>query len=201
MAHLSDMRLPEGIEVGAVYGPEYVTEVAPMTSGKEKRNRTRDALCVGDLSFAPTLEADYPALLRFFRIANGRFNSFCFKDYSDFACALTEGVAVAISATTFQLYKKYAVGSHTELRAIQAPLAAGFVLKHSGTTLTLTSQYTLDAATGIITTAASDYAAGDLTWSGEFDNVVRFDTDRMATNFTAAQVFTWGGIPIKEVPL
>lgn len=200
MAHLSDLRLPEGIETGAVYGPEYLTEVAPMTSGKEARNRTRDALCVGDLSFAPTLEEDYPALLKFFRIANGRFNSFVMRDYSDFEVALTEGVAVAITSTTFQLYKKYAVGSHTELRAIQAPLAAGFVIKNSGTPLTVTTEYVLDAANGIVTIASAP-TAGNLTWSGEFDNVVRFDTDRMATNFTACQVFTWGGIPIKEVPL
>jgi hypothetical protein len=30
---------------------------------------------------------------------------------------------------------------------------------------------------------------------------VRFDTDRMATSADAYEVFTWGGIPIREVRL
>lgn len=197
MAHFNDLRLPEDLEVGAAYGPEYVTDISPSQSGQEKRNRVRDALCVGDLAYAPRLAENYPELLKFFRACNGRWNSFRFKDYTDFAVSLAEGVVRGIDSTHFQLQKKYAAGSHYDLRDIQQPIA-GIVLKNSGGTLTLTTDYTLDTATGIVTTATSK-TAGNLTWSGEFDNAVRFDTDRMATNIAAYEVFTWGGIPIREI--
>lgn len=200
MAHFDDLRLPEDFEVGAVYGPEFETEISPMQSGREKRNRVRDPLCVGDLSYAPRLEADYPELLKFFRLMNGRWNSFRFRDASDYVCAASEGAVIGLTGSTFQLVKVYAVGSHAEQRVIQAPLAAGFVLEESGVALTLTTDYTLDTATGIVTTVAPKTAA-DLTWSGEFDNVVRFDTDRMAARYDANQILSWGGIPIKEVAL
>jgi uncharacterized protein (TIGR02217 family) len=200
MAHFSDLRLPEDLEVGAVYGPEYVTAIAPTQSGRETRNRVRDALCRGDLSFAPRLAENYDELLKFFRACNGKFNSFRFKDYGDFACAITEGVVRGIDTTHFQLQKKYAALSHYDLRDIQQPIATGFVLKDGSTTLTLTTDYTLDSATGIVTTVAT-HTASALTWSGEFDNAVRFDVDKMATSFKAYQVHQWGEISIAEVIL
>lgn len=201
MAHLNSTRFPEQLAAGAVYGPEFVTEIAQVQSGREKRNQVRTkALCVGDVSHAPRLKDDYPQLLKFFRAVNGRFNTFRFKDHTDFECAITEGVVEGIDTTRFQLQKKYATGSLYELRDIQQPIAAGFVLKNSGTPLTLTTDYTVDTATGIVTTM-TPRTAGDLTWSGEFDNAVRFDTDRMATSADANEIFTWGGIPIREVRL
>lgn len=39
-----------------------------------------------------------------------------------------------------------------------------------------------------------------LTWSGDFDVPVRFDTDRMATKTDVVGVYTWDQIPIREVP-
>lgn len=203
MAHLNTIRFPDGIALGVTYGPEFVTEIAAMVSGKEKRNSVRQrALCVGDCSHVPRLEEHYGELLKFFRGMNGRANTFRFKDYTDFEVALTEGVVEEIGddGTSFQLCKKYFVATgFEEVRLIQAPIAAGLVLKDGATTLTYTTDYTVTATGIVATTAPRD--AEDLTWSGEFDNVCRFDTDRMATAIDAARVFSWGGIPIREVRL
>jgi uncharacterized protein (TIGR02217 family) len=202
MPHLNSVRFPDRLASGVVYGPEFVTEIVPTISGREKRNRVRrNALCVGECSHIPTLREDYPDLLRFFRGVNGRFSSWRFKDFTDYECTFADGVLEEIDSTHFQLCKLYEVYSgFDEVRVIQAPIAAGFVLRDGSTTLTLTTDYTLDTATGIVTTP-SPRSAGSLSWSGTFDNVCRFDTDRMAVSAVTANVFTWGGIPIREVRL
>lgn len=200
MAHFNDLLLPFDIELGAVYGPEFDTDVARMRSGREVRNRTRDAICRGDLSYAPRLQADYAELLKIFYACNGKLHSFRFKDWGDFTCALTEGVVAAIDSTHFQLQKSYAHGSHAELRTIQQPIASGFVLKDGATTLTVTTDYTVDTATGIVT-AGGERVAGNLTWSGEFDNAVRFDVDRMPTSWRGFEIQQWSEISIQEVGL
>lgn len=200
MAHLNTVRLPVDLEVGAVYGPEFVTEVVAVQSGLEKRNRVRrNAICRGDISFAPKLAENYKDLITFFRAVNGRFNSWCFKDWSDYQVEITEGVVVGLTTKTFQLAKLYRLVTNVEeIRYIQQPIAAGLVLKYDGSTMS--SGYSVDTATGIVTTVDAKDAA-KFTWSGEFDNAVRFDTDRMATSVTACAVMTWGGIPISEVVL
>jgi uncharacterized protein (TIGR02217 family) len=101
MAHLNTTRFPEQIAVGAVYGPEFATEIVQVQSGREKRNQVRTkALCVGDVSHAPRLKDDFPELLKFFRAVNGRFNSFRFKDFTDYECAISEGVVSGLTSTT-----------------------------------------------------------------------------------------------------
>jgi uncharacterized protein (TIGR02217 family) len=202
MAHLNTVNFPDGLAVGASYGPEFLTEVVQSQSGREKRNRIRrNALCVGDVAHAPRLADDFPELLKFFRAVNGRLNSFRFKDWTDYQCSLAEGAATQLTTTTVQLVKLYVTGSLQEARDIQQPIADGFVLKISGVTKTITTDFTLDTATGIVTSLIGAITAADITWSGEFDNAVRFDTDRMATSVDGYNVFTWGGIPIKEVRL
>lgn len=200
MAHLNTVRLPVDLEVGAVYGPEFITEVVAIQSGQEKRNRVRrNAICKGDISFAPKLAENYKDLITFFRAVNGRFNSWRFKDWSDYEATHAEGVVVGLTARTFQMAKLYRLATNIEeIRYIQQPISAGLVVKYDGSTLS--SGYTVDTATGIITTT-TDKDSAKFTWAGEFDNAVRFDTDRMATSVAACAVMTWGGIPIAEVVL
>lgn len=202
MAHLNTVAFPEGMSRGVVYGPEYDTTVIVVASGREKRNINRPrALCVGECSQAARTDDDYQELTRFFRAMQGRAHTFRLKDWSDYTCEILDGVVHGIDARHFQLCKLYFVAEgFQEIRTIQAPLADGFVLMDGDTVLTPTSHYTLDTATGIATTT-SDRVAANLRWAGLFDNVVRFDTDRMATSAEAYRVFSWGQIPVREVLL
>jgi uncharacterized protein (TIGR02217 family) len=50
MAHLNTTRFPEQIAVGAVYGPEFVTEIVQVQSGREKRNQVRRRPCASATS-------------------------------------------------------------------------------------------------------------------------------------------------------
>ena len=113
----------------------------------------------------------------FFRIAKGRANGFRFKDWSDFDA--TKSSVITLTPTTFQLQKVYTSGSETNSRIITKPVAetihiyVGNQEVNSG----FSPGFTLDEETGIIT--FEDEPGGTVTWTGEFDVPVRFDTDEL----------------------
>lgn len=177
MSFFETPRFPEKISMGASGGPGFSTEVITVESGREKRNaRWSFPQHRWDVSHAVRVQSDLDALRAFFLAMNGKLHGFRFKDWSDYTCLITQGVVAGLTGTTFQLVKRYANGAVSKDRNIVKPLAAGFVLKDSGVTLTLTTDYTLNTVTGVVTTAISRTAA-NLTWSGEFDVPMRFDTD------------------------
>ena len=112
---------------------------------------------------------------------------------------ITEGIAIALTSTTFQLAKKYTSGAQVQSRLIRKPIATGFAILVSGVPPT----YTLDATTGIVTIAAAP-AASAITWSGEFDVPVRYDTDQLDGQIVGRNadglLYTWQSIPLIEDP-
>lgn len=206
MAFIESPRFPDRIAYGAAGGPEFKTEISVAISGREERNSAwaypRHSW---DVSQGINGQADYDALRAFFLIAKGRANSWRFKDWSDYQASHTgdgKGVALGLTTTTFQLVKRYTSGSTTQDRLIRKPIAAGFELKDTGVTLTLTTDYTLDATTGIVTTVVPRTAA-NLTWAGEFDVPMRFDVDRLqgrivSRNAQKGLLYEWSAIPIVE---
>jgi uncharacterized protein (TIGR02217 family) len=109
-----------------------------------------------------------------------------------------------ITSTTFQLAKRYTNGAVSKDRNIIKPIAAGFVLKDTGVTLTLTTDYTLNSTTGVVTTVIPRTAA-NLTWSGEFDVPMRFDTDEFHAEIVdrsgSVLLYALTSVPIVEVLL
>ena len=90
----------------------------------------------------------------------------------------SDGVCTGVTSTTFQLYKRYlhAASGRFKNRKITRPIASGFVIKNSGTTVTA---YTLDTTTGIVTIPAAPTAA-NLTWTGSFYVPVHYLEDTIA---------------------
>lgn len=204
MAFHESPRFLESIAVGAVGGPMFATDVVIVESAKEKRNaRWPYPQQMWDVSHGVKTEVQFEWLRAFFLTKQGKAHGFRFKDFSDFEAALTEGIATGITSTTFQLAKRYSDGVQTLSRPIRKPLASGFVLKDTGVTLVLTTDYTLSATTGIVTTTAPR-TASNLTWSGEFDVPMRFDIDRLqgkiiARHPTLGFVYEWDQIPLVEL--
>ncbi len=179
MAFLESPRMPEKISFGAVGGPGFRTNVVTVGSGFEKRNAEWTKVRYSyDVSQAIKTESDFALVRNHFLAVGGKRDGFRFKDHADFQVATGEGVFLGITSTTFQLQKKYTFGTVNSLRDIKKPIASGFVLRNSGTPLTLTTDYTLDATTGRITTTIPRTAA-NLTWTGQFDVPVRFDNDEL----------------------
>lgn len=201
MAFQETPSFPEPIGYGAVGGPMFRTEIAASSSGRESRNGPwaypRHAW---DVSQGIRSQADFAAVRAFFMVARGRHHGWRFKDWSDFAATHSDGLVLAITSTTFQLIKRYTSGSSTQDRLIQKPKhGAAIEVKVSG----VTTAHTLDTATGIVTIGSAP-AAANVTWSGEFDIPMRFDTDKLdgrivARNPRDGLLHQWDAIPIIEI--
>lgn len=205
MAFFETPRFPEAISYGATGGPSFATEVVTVESGREKRNaRWAFPQHRWDVSHHVRVQSDLDALRAFFLAMNGRLHGFRFKDWSDYQCPITQGVVSGLTGTTFQLVKRYTNGAVSKDRNIVKPIAAGFVLKDTGVTLTLTTDYTLNSTTGVVTTTITRTAA-NLTWSGEFDVPMRFDTDEfraeIADRAGSTLLYAVSSVPVVEVLL
>ena len=204
MSFYESPRFPESISFGARGGPEFATDIVVIESGREKRNqRWSYPRHSWDVSAGVKTQADFETLRAHFMSVAGRTHGFRFKDFSDYTATVAQGFVAGITSTTFQLVKRYTSGAQTRDRRIRKPIAAGFKLYNSAVLLTLTTDYTLDATTGIVTTTAPRTAA-NLTWSGEFDVPMRYDTDRLEGEIVARNLagllYRWSSIKIVEDP-
>jgi uncharacterized protein (TIGR02217 family) len=142
-----------------------------------------------DLSTIQLQRADWQYLQTLHRITGGGHKGFLLEDPVDFSTpstatdSSTSGVVTALSATTFQLYKRYTetVSTLYADRKITRPKATGFALYISGVLKATPADYTLDAATGIVTIAAAP-AASAVTWTGRFYVPVHFQSDMVDWN-------------------
>lgn len=196
MAFLETPRFPEKISFGATGGPTWQTEIAEVDSGYEYANQNwSQARARYTVGHDARREATFEALLVFYMAVKGRANAFRFKDWADFAATSEEGVFSPLTATTFQMYKRYTSGALVYNRKIVKPVSPTISVT-GGTTPTVA--YT----TGIVTVASGTPTA----WAGEFDVPVRFDTDVMQAvilnrSIERGLIQGWQSIQLVEVRL
>jgi len=189
-----DIRFPPDISFDAVGGPGFNTTITSVDSGHEFSNRNwQQERSEYEVSHAARLPAQWQPLVAFFRVVGGRANTFRFKDFVDFEASASEGVFTLLTATTFQMWKRYTFGGSTYDRKITKPVS-GTVTVTGGTTPTV------NYATGVVTVAAGTPTA----WAGQFDVHTRFDIDRMRHNTidrnpTKGLIVGWDSIPLVEV--
>lgn len=184
-----ESRFPEAISYGAVGGPGFKTDVVVVNSGYEQRNAAwQDSRGAWDVSHGLKTQTQLNELIAFFRAMKGRANGFRFKDWADFQVASGEGIFRTLSATTFQMVKRYTFESSTFDRDISKPVNGTLVIT-GGTGVSV------NYATGVVTVSSGTPTA----WTGEFDVPVRFDTDQMKASIDDYNAFTWGQIPVVEI--
>lgn len=175
MAHINT-RLSDHVEIGAVRIEEQEVEISRTDGGNEVRNtRWSQPLLRFEIAF-PTSQRDdsvYLEVRNAYRAAMGMLHSFKFRDWSDYQATDAEFAVSDGVTTTYQLSKPYTFGSETFTRNIQNPVSP-VALKADG--VTISSGYSVDYSTGIVTFTSVPADLAVLTWTGEFDIPVRFDS-------------------------
>lgn len=196
-------RFPTEISYGSKGGPSFRTTVFESEAGFEQRNREwAKARCRYDASYGITDKDNMKAVLDFFYNMGGKATGFRWKDWSDYrivAQNIGTGNGVAL---TFQIIKTYIVGAQTYTREIKKPVAhadSPFTVTVGGTPLTYTTDYTVDATTGIITFTSPPADLAAIAVTCQFDVPVRFDTDEMMITLEAFEQQVWDAIPIVEI--
>lgn len=187
-------RFPDDISYGSRGGPAYNTTVIVVDSGAESRNqRWSYPRHEYDVAYGVNTLARLEELLEFFHVVAGRAIGFRYKDWMDYkSCGRADTVAATDCALgtgdgvedEYQLVKLYTQGAYTRTRKILKPVSGTVRVAVAGVEKALTTQFTVAAATGIITfTAGNIPTAGQAVTAGyEFDVPVRFDTDRLSIN-------------------
>src|ERR1035437_25623 len=172
-----NIRLPVEIEQGSKGGPLFQTSIVELSSGNEQRNE--DWIFprqVWDIGYGVQNQSDYNACRDFFYARHGRSHGFLFKDWSDYSVTgqlLGTGDA---AIRVFMLIKTYEAGSYSFTRRITRPVTASLVVKVSGVTQTINTDYIFGAG-GWIRFATAPTGGATITADFEFDVPMRFDVD------------------------
>jgi uncharacterized protein (TIGR02217 family) len=163
-----------------VGGPLFSTTVVVVNSGRESRNADWPTpLGRWELGERPMMPGDLMTIKNFFNARQGRAQGFRFKDWMDYKDEGGGVLVPIVGGTGYQMYKKYPSGPNFNSRKISKPIA-GTVKVYSGGTLQTGAS--VDTTTGIVT----GVSGSNLTWTGEFDVPVRFDTDQLKAEFIGA---------------
>lgn len=203
-------RLPEGIERGSGFGPSFRNVIQEAISGNEQRYaQWTKCRGVGDLSYGLQSSSDalgdFAAILALWRAHFGSLYPFRFRDWGDYTATDDLFGTGDGTTTAFQLSRTYdpslillgTAGSLFYVRDIVL-LASTPTIKINDTTKTVTTDYTV-SDTGLVTFTSAPGIGDLLTWSGEFDVPVRFDTDQLPVILNDSDLASIQSIPIKEV--
>lgn len=165
-------RLLEGVAYGTSYGTGFRTSVKALRSGRERRNAQWSAPR-GSFSvvYKSLKEADHERVLSAFQACMGRLHSFRLQDLTDYkANQMPIGIGTG-GAQVLQLVRRYGFGQAGIDVPVTKPVVGTVQVYADGQDLASSVDYdngtvTLTAAVGAV-----------LTWSGEYDKVVRFDDD------------------------
>lgn len=170
---------------GYTADPNYSVTHVQRAGGRERSNLNwSEALRRFNFAVGPREEEFISELIEFYHAVGGPAGRFRFKDHSDFlSCRINEDVtpldqplvaSVDVSPEGYQLTKRYTAGALTRDRRIQKPLGSTIRIADGGVEKTPTVDFSVDTTIGVV--YLNFVPAGALTWGGEFDVPVRFES-------------------------
>jgi uncharacterized protein (TIGR02217 family) len=181
---------------------EYKTTILQGDNGSEDRNVDWDDPRLWfDIGTGVKTTADLLILIKFFRARKGAGRGFLVKDWSDYqATGEVIGTRTGTGAQTFQLIKTYTDAGNSEIREIYKPKSGTVTVYDNSTPLVVTTDYTLDYTTGILTILSGRVTAGHvITATFQFFVPVRFAEDKLKTELILYRISN--GLGSTTVPL
>jgi len=211
MSGFHEVRFPTGVARGARGGPERLTQVVTLASGREVRNsRWAHSRRRYDAGFGiRTLDA-LAEVVAFFEERRGRLYGFRWRDQLDWkSCAPSAAPAASDqqigvgdgAMRVFQLCKLYG-GLHAPyVRRITKPVAGTVLIAVDGVVRAQPTAVSCDHTTGLVTFAVGHAPpAGTVVSAGfSFDIPVRFDIDAIEVDLSAFEAGDIPKIPIVEI--
>jgi len=206
-----EIRFPLDIALGASGGPERRTEIVTLGSGREERN-TPWAMSRRRFNAGLGLRKldDVHTLIAFFEARRGRLHGFRWRDRADWkSCPPSAAVTASDQVIgtgdgecrDFRLVKTYFSGGASYTREIVKPVAGSIFVEVSGAPMEEGNDFTLDAASGIISFTLPPASDAVVKAGFEFDVPVRFDTDFLDINLAAFEAGSIPDIPVIEIRL
>lgn len=185
MSFLETPRFPICQRYGYTVRPQWSVTISEYASGLEDRNRNWErSKRLFNVTMGPKQEQHIDEVYEFWEALAGPECGFRFKDWADFkSCPIndepvaTDQVLLLIPGSPggYQLTKTYRAGARATVRNILKPVEGTIQIADNGVLKTEGSDWLLDYTTGLLTIFFSP--AGQVTWGGEFDVPVRFNSE------------------------
>lgn len=198
------VRFPLDVALGAQGGPQRLTDVVTLASGREERNaRWADARRRYNAGYGIKSRADMLLVLDFFEERRGRFHSFLWRDALDHSSnpsggapgRLDQALGVGDGETrAFRLVKRYGAQFDPYRREITRPVEGSVIVAVDGAAV---SGFSVEA--GLVTLDAAPGAGAAVSAGFLFDVPVRFDTDRLDVELSGFDAAHVPSIPVIEV--
>lgn len=187
---LETPRFPVGYRYGNTASPTWSETITQTTSGFEDRNRNwQFSKMVYQIVMGPNMADDILEAYEFWMALAGPDVGFRFKDWVDYkSCRTTQNAAATDQPLIFipgspgggwQITKQYVKGAQatqrTILKPVQGTIQIADVIAGVAHLKTEGTHYVIDYTSGLVSVFFSP--GGTLTWGGEFDVPVRFDSD------------------------
>lgn len=180
-----ETRLLDRLALGTQGGPTWSTRQVALANGIVRRNAQRSRpLHRYAILYQNLLPDQHKAVLDAFNACRGGVFGFRLRDPSEFQ-AVNQIIGTATGASqTLQLAITYTFGSGGTQQSVVRPIrkpVAGVVIRANGSVV---AGATVDTTTGLATFTAT--AGQTITWSGDFDVPVRFESDQLIAEFNRA---------------
>lgn len=179
--------LPDEISYGFPGGPGFINDVVILENRHEQRNNYSPEPNAFEFDIGYLIKTDAQAyrLRKFFMAVRGRWRAFRMKDWEDYkSCAVDEVPsatdiefdAATAGQTAFQLEKVYVEEDYETTLTIYKPKGSTIKIAEDG--IEVTSGWTVNEITGIIT-RGTPLAGGEIiSWGGEWFHKCRFNIDK-----------------------
>ena len=216
MAFHNDAIFPTDISYGSRGGAGFSTQITTLDSGQEIRSqRWSQARHRYDASYGVRTLTDLKTVLEFYHARGGSANGFRWLDHMDYSTDSTRRGTpawndqnlgtLAGSARTIQMRTSYTSGGVTSYRTIEKPIASSVKVGWGGAEKTLSTHYTFDEDTGVITLTSAghtDLSGGSVYFGCQFHVPARFGEgadDLLDISVDAFETGSISSIPIVEV--